>query len=136
MESNDGLTYLEDGEVLYEDLFLLSETDSKGIITYASNSFARIANYDVDELIHQPHNIVRHPDMPRVAFKSLWDDIQTKGFWTGIVKNARKNGGYYWVQATVLRNVDDNGNISYVSIRTKPSREEIAKAEKLYATLK
>ncbi len=130
------LTVTEDGEVLYDDLYLLSQTDEKGIITYVSQSFCKVAGYEEKELMGQPHNIVRHPDMPRTAFKMLWDAVQTKGFWTGIVKNAVKGGGYYWVYATVLRSVDKSGKISYVSIRTKPSREDIKKAEELYATLK
>ena len=133
--STEGLTFLEDGEVLYNDLYLLSETDEKGIVLYASDSFLKIANMKREELIGQPHNVVRHPDMPRAAFKSLWDDVQSKGFWTGYVKNQRKGGGYYWVYATVLRSIDKNGNIRYVSIRVKPSREDIKKAEELYATL-
>jgi aerotaxis receptor len=133
--NGDGLTFLDDGEVLYSDLYLLSETDEKGIVLYASDSFLKIANMKSDELIGQPHNVVRHPDMPRAAFKSLWDDAQTKGFWNGIVKNARKGGGHYWVNATVLRSIDKNGNIKYVSIRVKPSREDIKKAQALYATL-
>ena len=132
----DGLTYLEDGEVLYDDLYLLSETDEKGIVTYASESFLRVANFTKEELLGQPHNVVRHPDMPRVAFKGLWDDVQAKGFWTGFVKNARKGGGYYWVYATVLKNVDKNGKIKYVSIRTKPSRDDVKKYDELYKTLK
>ena len=131
----EGLTFLEDGEVLYDDLYLLSETDEKGIVTYASDSFLKIANMTREELVGEPHNIVRHPDMPHAAFKSLWDDVESKGFWTGYVKNARKGGGYYWVHATVLRSTDKSGNIKYVSIRVKPSREEIKKAEELYATL-
>lgn len=135
-ETKDGLTFLEDGEVLYDDLYLISETDAKGIITYASESFCKVANYTQEELLGQPHNIVRHPDMPREAFRQLWHAIKTKGFWTGYVKNARKGGGYYWVFATVLRRVDKNGNISYVSIRTKPPRDEIKKAQELYATWK
>ncbi len=133
--STEGLTFLEDGEVLYSDLYLLSETDEKGIVEYASDSFLKIANLKPEDLIGQPHNVVRHPDMPRAAFKSLWDEVQSKGFWTGYVKNARKGGGYYWVYATVLRSVDKNGKTKYVSIRVKPSREEIKKAEELYATL-
>ncbi len=131
----EGLTFLDDGEVLYSSLYLLSETDEKGIITYASDSFMQIANMNEADLYGQPHNCVRHPEMPRAAFKSLWDDVQEKGFWTGYVKNARKGGGYYWVYATVLRSIDKNGNTKYVSIRVKPSREEIKKAEELYATL-
>ena len=133
--STDGLTFLEDGEVLYDDLYLLSETDEKGIVEYASDSFLKIANMTRDDLIGQPHNVVRHPDMPRAAFKSLWDDVQSKGFWTGYVKNARKGGGHYWVYATVLRSVDKSENTKYVSIRIKPSREDIKKALELYATL-
>lgn len=133
--STKGLTFLDDGEVLYDDLYLLSETDEKGIVSYANDSFLKIANFTYDELVGQPHNVVRHPEMPRAAFKSLWDDVQSKGFWTGYVKNARKGGGYYWVYATVLRSVDKTGKISYVSIRTKPSRDDIKKAEELYKTL-
>ena len=133
--STDGLTFLDDGEVLYDDLYLLSETDEKGVVLYASDSFLKIANLANDELIGEPHNVVRHPDMPRAAFKSLWDDVQEKGFWTGIVKNARKGGGHYWVYATVLRSIDKNGNTKYVSIRVKPSREDIKNAQELYATL-
>lgn len=132
--NTDGLTFLEDGEVLYNDLYLLSETDEKGIVEYANDSFLKIANLTKEELIGQSHSLVRHPDMPRAAFKSLWNDIQSKGFWTGLVKNARKGGGYYWVHATVLRSVDKNSKVKYVSIRVKPSREEIKKAQALYAT--
>jgi len=133
--STEGLTFMEDGEVLYNDLYLLSETDEKGIVKYASDSFLKIANMTESDIIGQPHNIVRHQDMPRAAFKSLWDDVQTKGFWTGYVKNARKGGGFYWVYATVLRSVDKSGQTKYVSIRVKPSREDIQKAADLYATL-
>jgi len=133
--STEGLTFLEDGEVLYNDLYLLSETDEKGIVQYASDSFLKIANMRAEDIIGQPHNIVRHQDMPRAAFKSLWDDVQSKGFWTGYVKNARKGGGFYWVYATVLRSIDKSGQTKYVSIRVKPSREDIQKAQELYATL-
>ena len=133
--STEGLTFLEDGEVLYNDLYLLSETDEKGIVEYASDSFLKIANMNEEDLLGQPHNVVRHPEMPRAAFKSLWEDVQNKGFWTGYVKNQRKGGGFYWVYATVLKSVDKNGNTKYVSIRVKPSREDIKAAEALYATL-
>ena len=133
--STEGLTFLDDGEVLYNDLYLLSETDEKGIVQYASDSFLKIANMRTEDIVGQPHNIVRHQDMPRAAFKSLWDDVQSKGFWTGYVKNARKGGGFYWVYATVLRSVDKTGHTKYVSIRVKPSREDIQKAAELYATL-
>lgn len=133
--STEGLTFMDDGEVLYNEQYLLSEADEKGIVEYASDSFLKIANMHAEDIIGQSHNIVRHPEMPRVVFKSLWNDIQSKGFWTGFVKNARKGGGFYWVYATVLRSTDKNGNTKYVSIRVKPSREDIKATEALYATL-
>jgi len=135
MAKVEGLTFLDDGEVLYDDLYLLSETDEKGIITYVSDSFAKVAGWKAEDLLGQAHNVVRHSDMPRAAFKSLWDDVQEKGFWTGFVKNARKGGGFYWVYATVLRSTNKNGSVKYVSIRIKPSRDDIKKSEALYATL-
>ena len=118
------------------DSFILSETDEHGIIIYVNEIFCEIAGYTKDELLGQPHNIIRHPDMPRIAFKGLWDAVQSKGFWDGYVKNARKDGGYYWVYATVLRKVAPNGDISYLSIRTVPSRTKVQASEELYATLK
>ena len=116
--------------------YILSETDENGIITYANDVFCEIAGYKIEELIGQPHNIVRHPEMPKIAFKGLWDDIQTKGFWTGIVKNLRKDRACYWVHATVLRRVDSKGNISYLSIRVVPSRQDVEACIPLYADLK
>ena len=119
-----------------KDSYILSETDSKGFILYANELFCEIAAYSIDELIGQPHNIVRHPDMPRIAFKGLWDDIQTKGFWRGTVKNLRKDGGCYWVDATVLRKVQSNGEVTYLSIRTTPSRSVVESCVALYSELK
>ena len=100
-----------------QDSYILSETDAKGFILYANELFYEIAGYTSDELEGEPHNIIRHPDMPRIAFKGLWDDIQSKGFWSGVVKNLRKDGGYYWVHATVLKRVGSDGRVTYLSIR-------------------
>ena len=118
------------------DQYILSETDSKGIILYANDIFCEIAGYEIDELVGQPHNIVRHPDMPKIAFKGLWDDIQSKGFWSGIVKNKRKDGASYWVHATALRKVNSNGKVTYLSIRRVPDRNDVRACIKLYAELK
>lgn len=118
------------------DKYILSETDSKGMILYANDIFYEIAGYTPHELEGEPHNIVRHPDMPRIAFKGLWDDIQTKGFWTGVVKNLRKDRGYYWVYATVLRKTNPNGEVTYLSIRRVPDRNSVEACIKLYAELK
>lgn len=119
-----------------DDSYILSETDDKGIILYANELFCEIAGYTLEELIGEPHNIVRHPDMPRIAFQGLWDDIQSKGFWTGIVKNIRRDRGFYWVYATVLRRVHTNGDVTYLSVRRVPSRSDVVDAIELYARLK
>ena len=116
--------------------YILSETDANGTILYANEIFYEIAAYTPNELVGQPHNIVRHPEMPRIAFKGLWDDIRSKGFWTGVVKNLRKDGGYYWVDATVLRKVNANGEITYLSIRRVPDRKDVETCTMLYAQLK
>ncbi|MEA1982826.1 MAG: PAS domain-containing protein [Campylobacterota bacterium] len=116
--------------------YILSETDAQGIIIYANELFCEMAGYTIEELIGQPQNIVRHPDMPRVAFAGLWDDVRTKGFWTGIVKNMRKDGGYYWVHATALRRVHSDGSVTYLSVRQVPSREEVKSCIALYSELK
>ena len=74
--------------------------------------------------------------MPRIAFKGLWDDVPSKGFWTGIVKNMRKDGGYYWVYATALRKVHSDGRVTYLSIRRVPDRHDVEECIALYAELK
>lgn len=118
------------------DQYILSETDDKGMILYANDTFCELAGYTLEELVGQPHNILRHPDMPRIAFKGLWDDIQSKGFWTGVVKNLRKDGAYYWVYATALKKIDDNGKITYLSIRRVADRSDVEACTTLYAELK
>ena len=118
-----------------QNSFILSETDEHGNILYANNLFCEIAGYTQEELIGEPHNIVRHPDMPKIAFKGLWDDIQSKGFWSGYVKNLRKDGGYYWVYATVLKRIV-NSKVQYLSVRVTPPRSEVEACTKLYAELK
>ncbi len=124
--------------VLKETDFLVSQTDDKGKILFANDDFCKIAGYTIDELIGQPHNIVRHPDMPKAAFQDLWETVKSGRIWTGYVKNKNKSGGYYWVYATVYPNVacDDAGKCGFLSCRRKPSREEIAAAERLYTTMR
>ena len=119
-----------------EGTYILSETDDKGFILYANDIFCTIAGYTQEELIGQPHNIIRHPDMPRIAFKGLWDDIQTKGFWRGTVKNLRRDNGFYWVDATVLRKIHENGDVTYLSIRRVPNRKIVENCISLYAQLR
>ncbi len=121
------------GEKVLDDYaFLVSETDAKGIITFANDDFCKIAEYNLEDLIGQPHSCVRHPDMPKVAFKSLWDTIQAGNIWTGYVKNAVKSGGFYWVFATVYPFETCDGSKGYLSCRRKPSRQEIEEHDALY----
>ena len=122
------------GEKVLDDYaFLVSETDGKGNVTFANDDFCKMAGYELDELMGQPHSIVRHPDMPKKAFKSLWDTVQSGNIWTGYVKNSVKGGnGFYWVYATVYPFETCDGSKGYLSCRRKTSKEEIAEHEALY----
>lgn len=124
-------------EILLDDYsFLVSETDEKGHIIFANDDFCKIAGYDISELLGNPHNIVRHQDMPKLAFEDLWKTIKNGNVWKGIVKNKTKNGGFYWVRATVYPSQDPSGKSRYISVRIKPTKKEISDAIKLYSTLK
>lgn len=114
---------------------IVSETDAKGIIVYANEDFCKIAGYTKEELIGKPHNMVRHKDMPSKAFEDLWNTVQSGNIWNGMVKNRTKDGGYYWVNATVFPSKDSKGNKRYISVRVKPTEDEIKTAKKLYETL-
>jgi len=127
---------MERERTLTEDAFLVSETDEKGIITFANNDFCEIAGYKREELLGKPHNIVRHPDMPKAAFRDLWQTIQAGKVWTGIVKNAAKDGRYYWVYATVYPIISCGSKRGYISCRRMATRDEIKKAEELYKTMR
>ncbi len=122
--------------VLKNDDFLVSQTDEKGNIIFANDDFCKVAGYTLEELVGKPHNVVRHRDMPRAAFKDLWETVKSGKVWTGYVKNATKNGGYYWVYATVYPMFDTvTQRKTYMSCRRKPSKEEIADITVIYKTL-
>ncbi|MGE4382780.1 MAG: PAS domain-containing protein [Arcobacter sp.] len=121
--------------VLDDSAFLVSETDERGIIIFANDDFCKIAEYGVDELIGKPHNIVRHKDMPKAAFKDLWDCVKQGKVWTGYVKNATKSGNYYWVFATVFPTTTSEGSKGFLSCRRKASQEEINESIELYEKL-
>ncbi len=116
--------------------FLVSETDEKGIIRFANDEFCKYAGYSLDELLGKPHSIVRHPDMPRAAFKDLWDTIKKGERWRGFVKNRAKDGRYYWVFATVYPFISCDGSKGYISCRRKISQMEKEKYEALYKEMR
>lgn len=123
--------------VLKSNDFLVSQTDEKGIIQFANDDFCKIAGYTLEELIGKPHKVVRHSDMPKAAFKDLWETVKADKVWTGYVKNATKGGGFYWVFATVFPRYDSvTKEKSYISCRRKPSNEEITEIQELYKTMR
>jgi PAS domain S-box-containing protein len=123
-------------EIILDDFaFLVSETDEKGIIIFANDDFCKIAEYSVDELIGKPHNIVRNKDMPKVAFKDLWDTVKKDQVWSGYVKNATKSGNYYWVFATVFPTITSDGKKGFLSCRRKATIAEINEYIPIYKEL-
>lgn len=118
--------------ILDEKSFLVSETDEKGIIRFANDEFCQFAEYSLEELVGQPHNMVRHSDMPKAAFKDLWETVKSGNRWRGFVKNKTKSGKFYWVFATVFPLQTSDGAKGYLSCRRKASRKEVEKYEALY----
>ncbi|MCP4595924.1 PAS domain-containing methyl-accepting chemotaxis protein [Neptuniibacter sp.] len=125
-------------EHVYPDhVRLISTTDTQGNITYANPEFCQVAGYTQEELIGRPHNIVRHPDMPPAAFGDLWQHMKNDQPWMGMVKNRCRNGDHYWVQAYVMPLYDELGNkTGYQSVRTRPTKEQIGRAEAVYSKLR
>jgi aerotaxis receptor len=114
---------------------LMSTTDPRGIVTYANETFVEVSGFAREEIVGQPHNIVRHPDMPREAFADMWSTLKGGEPWTALVKNRRKNGDHYWVRANAVPVVRQGRTVGYMSVRTQPTREEVAGAEQLYADM-
>jgi len=120
---------------LTPDQSIVSKTDLQGNITYVNPSFIETSQFSEEELLGQPQNIVRHPDMPPAAFADLWRTLQDGLPWTGVIKNRRKHGGYYWVLANVAPIKEDGRAVGYMSVRTRPSDAQIAQAEQLYRAI-
>ncbi len=119
-----------------DDATLMSTTDVDSRIVYANAAFIATSGYSHDELLGQPHNLVRHPDMPPAAFADMWATLKAGKSWTALVKNRRKNGDHYWVRANATPMVRNGRLTGYVSVRTKPARAEIEQAEALYAQMR
>jgi aerotaxis receptor len=120
---------LADGEML------VSTTDKQGVITHCNEGFQLASGFTSAELIGQPHNIVRHPDMPEHAFKDLWATVGRGRPWCAVVKNRRKDGDHYWVQAYVTPILENGKPKGYLSVRTKATREQVGQAQALYARM-
>lgn len=119
-----------------EDDFIVSKTNAKGIITYGNPIFIEFSGYTEEELLGSQHNIIRHPDMPRSAFKLVWDTIQSGKEFFGYVKNMSKDGGFYWVFTHITPDLDLSGNIvGYTSVRRCPSLEAVRKIEPVYRAM-
>lgn len=111
---------------LGDDDFIVSKTDLKGRILYSNRIFIDLSGYDEAELLGSPHNIIRHPDMPRGVFKLLWNTIQAGEECNAYIKNMCKDGGFYWVFANVMPDFDADGHvIGYTSVRRKPRVEAV-----------
>lgn len=123
-----------DQEYIFNEGVIVSQTDAKGVITYANKLFCEVSGYKADELFGQPHNIIRHPDMPSAVFAKMWETIQGGQAWNGLVKNLRKDGLYYWVETEILPIKDEeNGTVTgYIAARKIASRKDIKENEEIY----
>ncbi len=121
---------------LADDCQIVSTTDLNSRIVHCNEQFVRYSGYCREELIGEPHNILRHPDMPQAAFEMLWTSLKSGQPWMGMVKNRTKNGDHYWVSAYVTPLFDDGKIVGYESVRTKPSRLEVERAELAYGRLR
>ena len=130
------LPVTQQGYQFSEEQTLVSVTDLKGRIAYCNPWFVAVSGYERSELMGQPHNLVRHPDMPEEAFRDMWDTIGSGQPWRGMVKNRRKNGDFYWVDANATPIRREGQIVGYLSVRTAPSIEQIAAAETLYARMR
>ena len=119
-----------------KDSTIISTTDLKGIITGINQDFKDIAGFTDEELLKKNHNIVRHPDMPPEAFADLWTTIQRNEQWMGVVKNRCKNGDHYWVDAFVMPMIENGQTVGYESVRVKPNREYVERADALYKAIR
>ncbi|MBS0393720.1 MAG: PAS domain-containing protein [Proteobacteria bacterium] len=124
-------------EVMLPDgSMLVSTTDLKGRITFANEAFVEVSGFALSELVGKAHNLVRHPDMPEAAFSDLWVELKAGNPWTGVIKNRCKNGDYYWVLANVTPVREGTQVTGFMSVRSKPTRDEVAAAEAAYAELR
>lgn len=122
--------------LLPDGVMQVTSTDMNGVITFCERNFIEASGYLEKELLGQPHNLVRHPDMPVEVFQDMWTQLKSGKAWTGVVKNRRKNGDYYWILANMTPLHEGGAVTGYMSVRSKPSREQITAAETDYRHLR
>ena len=131
---NEEITFEEAGVT---NRAVISKTDLKGVITYVNKAFCKLSGYDKEELIGKPHNIVRHPDMPKSVFRQMWNTIEKGEKFRGFIKNLRKDGRYFWVETFIEPIFDENGvKMGYIANKKEVSQSDKEKYEKLYKEMK
>jgi aerotaxis receptor len=131
-----------DEEVTFDELgvanrSIVSRTDLKGIITFANRAFCTLSGYSKQELLGKPHSIIRHPDMPKAAFRDMWQTIENNQKWHGFVKNLRKDGRYYWTEAFIEPFFDENNiKVGYIAARKPVDEKDKEKFEQKYKEMR
>lgn len=131
-KKNLNVTLTGHERIMEDGTALVTMTDLTGKITYANHEFAKITGMEVSELMGKPHSLIRHPDMPRSAFQDFWETIQAGDPWNGMVKNRASTGDHYWVDANASPRIENGVHTGYISVRRKPAREKVEKADRLY----
>ncbi len=125
-----------DEEYIFKGDVIISQTDLKGIITYVNRAFCNTSNYNKEELIGQAHSLIRHSDMPSAVFAKMWETISGGQAWNGLIKNLRKDGKYYWVDAEILPITDENNKVTgYIAAKKEASRKNINETAATYAKM-
>lgn len=129
--------YVTDVETPFpEGKLIVSTADLNGVIVECNKAFVYMSAYTKEELVGQPHTIIRHPDMPKATYKNLWDTLKAGERWHGYVKNLRKDGGYYWTYASIIPNIRKGELVGYTSVRRKPSKAKIEEHIRLYKEMR
>jgi PAS domain S-box-containing protein len=124
-----------DQEYIFDKGLIVSSTDLNGFITYANRKFCEISGYSKQELVGKNHNIVRHPDMPKSAFKEVWETLKKGKEWTGVIKNLRQDGRYYWVYTHITPVENDGKVVGYTAARRPASPNEVEETIPVYKQL-
>ena len=125
-----------DEEYMYVGDVIISQTDLKGNMVYVNRMFCDVSGYRANELTGQPHNLIRHPDMPKATFEKMWETIKSGQAWNGIIKNMRKDGLYYWVDTEILPLKDPDDKVTgYIAARKPASRKNIEETKETYAKM-